>query len=500
MNRALEKEAADKVNIMLVDDQPAKLLSYELILQGLGENLLKANSAQEALEILIKTEVAVILIDVCMPDLDGFELAKMIREHPRFKDTAIIFVSAIHLSEIDSLKGYEFGGVDYVPVPVVAGVLQAKVRVFVDLFRKTRALARLNDELEKRVEERTKDLQKSIAHQELLAQEVDHRARNALTVIQSIVALTPRSDGPQFAEAINGRILAMARAHNLLSESRWHGADLLKLVNEELEPYSRGADIRIDGPPVSILPNVAQNLALALHEMATNAAKYGALSASGGRLEVSWRFENGEFTLQWNETSPTAIPAPGAPGFGSKVIEGGVKGQLSGAIERIWRSDGFDCAIILPAKHFAERQFHPPSATREISKAGAEKAIKGRRVLIIEDEPLISLMTSGLVEDFGAVVLGPFTTVGAAANALDGDVDAVLLDVNLSGATTYEFADRARTLGVPVAFVTGYQPNALPARFASVPVLSKPIESSALGELLATLFAQDSRGAFATCA
>lgn len=153
----------EQVNILLVDDQPAKLLSYEVILGELNENLLKASNAREALEHLLRSDVAVILIDVCMPELDGFELAQMIREHPRFQRTAIIFVSAIHLSEIDRLRGYEAGAVDYVPVPVVPQVLRAKVKVFVELFRKTRQLESLNAELEQRVAERTAALESAAA-------------------------------------------------------------------------------------------------------------------------------------------------------------------------------------------------------------------------------------------------------------------------------------------------------------------------------------------------
>jgi signal transduction histidine kinase/ActR/RegA family two-component response regulator len=153
----------NRVNILLVDDQPAKLLSYEVILSGLGENLIKAGSAREALEHLLKTEVAVVLVDVCMPELDGFELATMIREHPRFQKTAIIFVSAIQITELDSLRGYEAGAVDYVPVPVVPEVLRAKVRIFAELFRKTRQLERLNAELEQRVAERTAELEAAAA-------------------------------------------------------------------------------------------------------------------------------------------------------------------------------------------------------------------------------------------------------------------------------------------------------------------------------------------------
>src|SRR6185437_4051362 len=143
----------EKVNILLVDDQPAKLLSYEAILHGLGENLVKATSGRESLEYLLKSEVAVVLLDVCMPDLDGFQLAAMIREHPRFQKTAMIFISAIHLSEMDRLRGYEMGAVDYVPVPVIPEVLRAKVKIFAELYRKTRELERLNKDLEARVAE-----------------------------------------------------------------------------------------------------------------------------------------------------------------------------------------------------------------------------------------------------------------------------------------------------------------------------------------------------------
>src|SRR5258705_2550528 len=155
--------SSDKVNVLLVDDQPAKLLAYEVILKDLGENLIKAASAREALERLLKTEVAVVLIDVCMPELDGFQLAAMIREHPRFQQTALIFISAIHLTDVDRLRGYEMGAVDYVPVPMVPQVLRAKVREFAELYRKTRQLEQLNAELERRVAERTSELEASNA-------------------------------------------------------------------------------------------------------------------------------------------------------------------------------------------------------------------------------------------------------------------------------------------------------------------------------------------------
>ncbi|ARQ61660.1 UNVERIFIED_ORG: signal transduction histidine kinase [Rhizobium etli] len=165
----------NRVNILLVDDQPAKLLSYEVILEELEENLIKAQSAREAFEHLLRTEIAVILVDVCMPEQDGFELVSMIRQHPRYQNTPIIFVSAVMLAEPDRLRGYAVGAVDYVSVPIVPEVLRAKVRVFADLYRKTRELERLNAELEARVHQRTAELETSAAQLRQLNEELEHR-------------------------------------------------------------------------------------------------------------------------------------------------------------------------------------------------------------------------------------------------------------------------------------------------------------------------------------
>ena len=136
-----------KINILMVDDHPAKLLSYEVILKELDENLIKAHSGREALDQLLKNDIAVVLMDVSMPEIDGFELADMIRQHPRFQETAIIFISAVHLTDLDQLKAYQRGAVDYISVPIVPELLRAKVSVFADLHRKTRQLEMLNREL-----------------------------------------------------------------------------------------------------------------------------------------------------------------------------------------------------------------------------------------------------------------------------------------------------------------------------------------------------------------
>jgi PAS domain S-box-containing protein len=166
----------EPVNILMVDDQPGKLLSYEAILGPLRENLLKANSGREALEFLLRTDIAVVLMDVSMPDIDGFQLADMIREHPRFQKTAIIFISAVHLSDVDRLKAYERGAVDYISVPVIPELLRAKVTVFAELYRKTQQLERLNRELEQRVAERTEELRESESQFRSLANSIPQLA------------------------------------------------------------------------------------------------------------------------------------------------------------------------------------------------------------------------------------------------------------------------------------------------------------------------------------
>jgi two-component system, NtrC family, sensor kinase len=165
--------ADEKVNILMVDDQPSKLLTYEVILADLNENLIKAHSATEALNILLKNDVAVVLMDVSMPEVDGFELADAIRLHPRFQRTAIIFISGVHLTDHDKIRGYNRGAVDYISVPVVPEVLRAKIGIFVDLHRKTRMLETLNRELERRVEERTADLRRSEAEFRMRAELLD---------------------------------------------------------------------------------------------------------------------------------------------------------------------------------------------------------------------------------------------------------------------------------------------------------------------------------------
>jgi signal transduction histidine kinase len=239
----------DPVNILLVDDQPAKLLSYEVILQELGENLIKAKSGREALEHLLKTEVAVILVDVCMPEQDGFELVAMIREHPRYQKTAIIFVSAVMFAEPDRLRGYQAGAVDYVSVPVVPELLRAKVKVFAELFRKTRELERLNAELERRVAERTAELEASSTQLVLLNGQLEHRieertrereeALAQLFEAQKLDTIGQLTGG--VAHDFNNLLMAALGSLNLLKKRVPLNDRDSRLLDNSIEAAERGA-------------------------------------------------------------------------------------------------------------------------------------------------------------------------------------------------------------------------------------------------------------------
>jgi PAS domain S-box-containing protein len=190
--------------------------------------------------------------------------------------------------------------------------------------------------------------------QALLAREVDHRAKNALAVVQSVLRLTPKGDAAVYAAAVEGRVTALARAQTLLAVVRWTGADLRALLEGELAPFLGGRRAELHGPLVTLPPLAAQPLAMALHELATNAVKHGALSVGVGRLSVSWRLDQAPdgtpvLRLRWTEAGgPTVAGAPKRRGFGSRVLDGTVRGQLGGAVSLAWKAAGLVCELEIP--------------------------------------------------------------------------------------------------------------------------------------------------------
>jgi signal transduction histidine kinase len=222
----------DKVNLLLVDDQPGKLLSYQAILGELGENLVLARSGREALQYLLKEEVALVLLDVVMPEMDGFETATLIRQRPRLELTPIIFLTAYSASDMDRLKGYELGAVDFVFAPVVPEILQAKVAVFVELYRKRQELGRANEQLRAEIVERKRAQEQALQAERLAAigqmvAGLAHESRNALQQIQASVEMLTRrlAAGPE-SLLIAEIQKAHDRLHHLLENVRAYAAPI----------------------------------------------------------------------------------------------------------------------------------------------------------------------------------------------------------------------------------------------------------------------------------
>ena len=245
------------------------------------------------------------------------------------------------------------------------------------------------------------------------------------------------------------------------------------------------------GAAVAVKPSVAQNFALAIHELATNAAKYGALSTPSGRLQVSWRLEIEELVVDWRETNGPCSAAPTRHGFGSKVIDASIKNQLGGDIQRDWSSGSLHCTLHMPAEHFSPPTALPLSSVKEVEAESAREAlsredspIRNRRVLLVEDEPLVAMMMARLIGELGGEVIGPFGTLEEAVAGLPDRINAALLDVNVGGVLVYPLADRLVARGVPITFLTGYDARSIDRRFAEFGVLAKPIEEP---ELLSAL-------------
>jgi signal transduction histidine kinase len=229
-----------KVKILVVDDQPAKLLAYEVVLTGIGATLIKASSACEAFECLLKNDIGLILIDVCMPQVDGFELASLIREHPRFQRIAIMFVSAVMIADLHKLRGYELGAVDYIPVPVVPELLRAKVKVFVDLYGKTRQLERLNAELERQVAKRTAELRRC---NEQLEERIEERTREREVLLAQLFEAQQMDTVGQLAEVahdFNNLLMTVQGSLMLLAKHLPEDPQCRRLLKNATQGARRG--------------------------------------------------------------------------------------------------------------------------------------------------------------------------------------------------------------------------------------------------------------------
>lgn len=316
-----------------------------------------------------------------------------------------------------------------------------------------------------------------------LAREVDHRAKNVLAIVQALLRLVRDPAARRAMKDVEGRVQALARAHELMSSERWEGATLANLLRDELAAYGRGAQIAMDGASIRIASSAAQPLSMVLHELATNAVKHGALSAPNGRLEVGWqRREGGGVSIRWDERGPgVSRPPPGGDGVGMAILQGSVD-QLGGTIRMDWRDAGLLCTIDLPEDTLA-----PAANPVSQPEAPTRAELPPLRVLLVEDEYLVALDAAETLEQMGCSVIGPARDLSEAEGLLEDrawKLDAAVLDVTGEGAESVEFARRLAAQGIAPVFLTGYSEVPGAREGERWIVLSKPLVAADLAEAL----------------
>jgi len=488
---------SEQLNILMVDDQPAKLLTYESMLSQMGERLIKAETASQALAHLLKEDIAVVLMDVNMPELDGFELAAMIREHPRCRRTAILFVSAVHLTDLDRVKGYAAGAVDYVSVPVVPEILRAKISVFVDLYRKTTELERLNHTLEERVLARTGELEATIAQlrerehrlrltgealaeadrrkTEFLAM-LAHELRNPLQPIRSAVELLrkARATPDQLAwsrEVVDRQVnqlvrlvddlLDASRISNGKLELRREPVDLVPIITGALESSRALADRRhqqvnaalpqhpvyVDGDTVR-LTQVFLNLI-------NNAVKY---SPNGARISIGMDTRDGEIVTRvrdegmgiaahdlprvfemFYQGSAKPDDAQGGLGLGLALVHQLV-GLHAGTIEAHSEGPGRGSEFVVRLPTVVVESELPATARDR----AAETRAPCRRILVVDDNRDAAETLAMMLRLEGNEVSTAFDGESAIAATAQFNPEVVLMDLGMPKVDGYEAARAIR--------------------------------------------------------
>jgi PAS domain S-box-containing protein len=332
--------------------------------------------------------------------------------------------------------------------------------------------------------------------QRMLVEELNHRVKNTLATVQAIASQSLRhaKRPADFVASFSGRVQALAQAHMLLTQARMQGTELMDLIREQV--LLGGADdtrVTCSGPMLILDAQTTLHLALVLHELATNARKYGALAMPQGQLAVTWetRCTGSEevLLLLWKEHSDVNIKAPRERGYGSTLIEQTLRSHGGKASIR-YRTHGITCEIELPLQNEVRSMINvcSPEPATEADLSGArrvERSVKGKRILVIEDEPLISMDLEVMLESEGCVVVGPAMNFETAKSLIGTEqFDAALLDVNLAGHSVDELAAALTQKACPFAFVTGYGRSALPLGFRDALVLSKPFVK---GRLIATI-------------
>jgi two-component sensor histidine kinase/CheY-like chemotaxis protein len=327
--------------------------------------------------------------------------------------------------------------------------------------------------------------------------ELDHRVKNILANVSAIAKLSSKRVGSvdEFVKALDSRIQAISRAHSLLRRDSWVGISLRDYVEELLVPFisRQGQNILIEGDRVNLRPKSAQSLALALHELATNAVKYGALSVPDGIVRISWGHlpgaSNERVKLVWKESGGPAVKEPATTGFGLTAIKA-VAAELGAALQFDFHPDGVVFEFDGPLNHATKVAAAPSARTGSSAPAPVQEA-NGRklRILIVEDEAVVALQVKHDLEAAGHKVVALATNLSQGVQFADSsEIDVAFLDVRLGDDLSTAVAENLMRRGIPFAFGTGFEDDSvLPSHLRAIPRLVKPYETDAVTRLLTSL-------------
>jgi two-component sensor histidine kinase/CheY-like chemotaxis protein len=369
------------VNILIVDDEPKNLTVLETVLDSARYRVIRAESADQALLALLKHDFAVLILDVQMPGITGFELAQMIKERKKTSEVPIIFLTAYYNEDQHVIEGYDSGAVDYLLKPINPSILRSKVSVLAELFLKQRQLeeanralsaevaerrlvqqqlSELNDTLEQRVLDRTEAHMQAEQQIRLLMNEVNHRSKNILSVVAAIAHQTAATSPEEFVKRFSSRVQALAVSHDLLVKSQWRNIEASELIGGQLAHFGDllGQRILFDGPPLRFSSAAAQAIGMVVHELSTNTVKHGALSGRQGTVEIAWQIDSSStepiFSIRWAERDGRPVEAPSTRGFGTTVITKMVEMSLDGETTLDYPPAGLIWTLTCPLKNVLE--------------------------------------------------------------------------------------------------------------------------------------------------
>jgi light-regulated signal transduction histidine kinase (bacteriophytochrome) len=337
--------------------------------------------------------------------------------------------------------------------------------------------------------------------QELMIAELNHRVRNILSLVRGLVTQSKDTAGSieEFSSVLGGRIQALARAHDQITSLNWAPVALKALVESEAGAYlgARAGRIKMEGPEVALDPKAFATLALVVHEMMTNSAKYGALADSTGSVEIAWKLDqSSRLVIDWKESGGPPVQPPSRRGFGTTIIERSIPFDLKGDAELRFDLLGVHAHFVIPANYVEMMTSMSGISTKVETDTPAPPRLSGT-ALIVEDNLIIAMAAEVILLELGARHVGTAASVNQALTSIDREKpDFALLDLNLGSENSIPVAIRLTELKVPFMFATGYGERApIPAELAEAPVVQKPytreVVEAALARMREAMSAKD---------